>query len=131
MQFADGDTSRKKFGDYIAQDDYLSSHRGRFAERNAMLAPMEHRLDLHFAHGFYFGRQTERKVELSLDVMNLGNLICRHWGSYYNMSGWRHQPVKVVGVEDNALVYQFSSSAIIPNDLLSRWHMHVGVRVVF
>lgn len=131
MQFADGDTSRKKFGDYIAQDDYLSSHRGRFAERNAMLAPMEHRLDLHFAHGFYFGRQTERKVELSLDVMNLGNLICRHWGSYYNMSGWRHQPVKVVGVEDNALVYQFSSSAIIPNDLLSRWHMQVGVRVVF
>ncbi len=131
MQFADGDTSRKKFGDYIARDDYLRSHRGGFAERNAMQTPMEHRLDLHLAHGFYFGRNTERKIELSLDIMNLGNLICRHWGSYYNVSGWRHQPVKVVAVENTTPVYQFSSAAILPEDLLSRWHMQLGVRVLF
>ncbi len=131
MQFVDGDTSRDKFREYIESDDYLRSHRGAFAERNAMQTPMEHRLDLHLAHGFYFGRNTERKIELSLDVMNLGNLICRHWGSYYNMSGWRHQPVKVVEVENMTPVYQFSSAAIMPDDLLSRWHMQVGIRVLF
>ena len=96
-----------------------------------MQTPMEHRLDLHFAHGFYFGRETNRRVELSLDVMNLGNMICRHWGSYYNVSGWRQQPVKVVRVEDGVPVYQYSNTALTPSDLLSRWHMQLGVRVVF
>lgn len=131
MQFADGDVSRDKLRNYIESNDYLQSHRGAFAERNAMQTPMEHHLDIHFAHGFYFGRATERKVELSLDIMNFGNLICRHWGSYYNMSGWSHQPVKVVKIENGTPVYQFSSAAIVPNDLLSRWNMQVGVRVVF
>ena len=131
MRFADGDVSRDKLRSYIESNDYLRSHRGAFAERNTMQTPMEHHLDLHFAHGFYFGKATGRKLELSLDVMNFGNLLCRHWGSYYNMSGWGHQPVKVVRVEDGTPVYQFSSAAIVPNDLLSRWNMQVGLRVVF
>lgn len=130
MKFAD-QTSPEMWNDYIESDRYLRSHRGSFAERNAMQAPMEHRLDLHLAHGFYFGDATNRRVELSLDVMNLGNLICRHWGSYYNLSGWRHQPVKVVRMDDDLPVYQFANTAITPDDLLSRWHMQVGLRVVF
>jgi len=130
MKFVD-EKSQGAWNDYIESDKYLRSHRGEFAERNAMQAPMEHTLDLHFAHGFYFGAATQRRVELSMDIMNLGNLICRHWGSYYNLSGWRHQPVKVVRIEENSPVYQYSNTAIVPNDLLSRWHMQIGLRVVF
>ena len=130
MRFAD-EGSMAKWNEFIESSGYLASRRGAFAERNAMQTPMEHRLDLHFAHGFYFGRETNRRVELSLDVMNLGNMICRHWGSYYNVSGWRQQPVKVVRVEDGVPVYQYSNTALTPSDLLSRWHMQLGVRVVF
>ena len=49
-----------------------------------MQAPTEHTVDLHLAHGFYFGAKSRRKIEISLDIMNFGNMLCRHWGAYYN-----------------------------------------------
>ena len=130
MKFADGE-SRKCWSDYIASDDYLSAHRGEYAARNAMQTPMEHTLDLHLAHGFYFNSATHRKVELSLDVMNLGNLICRDWGTYYNVSGVRLQPVTITSVEDGVPVYRFTDAKLTTDNLLSRWRMQLGVRVVF
>ncbi|MBR7096958.1 MAG: TonB-dependent receptor, partial [Alistipes sp.] len=130
MQFADAE-SAARWNDYINSDSYLRSNRGSFAERNAMQAPAEHRIDLHLAHGFYFGRESRRKIELSVDVMNFGNLLCRHWGSYYNLSGWRMQPVNVVGVENGAPVYKFTSGELSFDDLASRWHMQFGARIVF
>jgi hypothetical protein len=96
-----------------------------------MQAPAEHRIDLHLAHGLYFGEQTARKVEISLDVMNLGNLICRHWGAYYNISGVRLQPVTVSGVEGGEAVYRFTGAKLTADDLLSRWSMQLGARILF
>lgn len=130
MHFADSE-SASRWNEYIEQDSYLSSHRGSFAERNALQAPSEHRIDLHLAHGFYFSKSGGRKVEVSLDVMNFGNLLCRHWGSYYNLSGWRMQPVNVVAMQDGAPVYKFTSGELSFSDLASRWHMQLGARIVF
>ena len=96
-----------------------------------MQAPAESRLDLHLAHGFYFGRETSRKVEVTLDVMNFGNMLCRHWGSYYNVGNVRLQPVSIVSEQDGEAVYRFTSSDLTPNDLMSRWRMQLGVRIVF
>ena len=67
MKFADN-TSRQAWNDFIESDRYLRSHRGSFSERNALQALAEHRVDLHLAHGFYFGAQSKRKVVLSLDI---------------------------------------------------------------
>ena len=130
MQFADSE-SASRWNDYINSDSYLRSNRGSFAKRNALQAPAEHRIDLHLAHGFYFGGKSRRKVELSVDVMNFGNLLCRHWGSYYNLSGWRMQPVNVVGMENGIPVYKFTSGELSFDDLASRWHMQLGARIVF
>ncbi|MBR5333780.1 MAG: TonB-dependent receptor, partial [Alistipes sp.] len=130
MNFADGE-SLESWNAYIEGDSYLRSHRGQFAERNAMQTPMEHTIDLHLAHGFYFGGESSRKVELSLDVMNLGNLLCRHWGTYYNVSGVRLQPVTISAVKDGVPEYKFTNAKLTTDDLLSRWRMQVGVRVVF
>ena len=130
MLFAD-DTSREKWNNYIEADSYLNSHRGSFAERNAMQSPMEHRLDMHLSHGFYFSRQSNRKLELSLDIINIGNMICRHWGAYYNVSNVRLQPVSITSVDNGQPVYRFTGAVASPSDLLSRWHMQIGARVVF
>jgi hypothetical protein len=130
MNFAD-DKSMDSWNNYIEKDNYLRSHRGEFAKRNAMQTPMEHTIDLHLAHGFYFGGESSRKVELSLDVMNFGNMLCRHWGTYYNVSGARLQPVTIVAMQDGAPVYKFTNSKLTTDDLLSRWRMQFGVRVVF
>ena len=130
MRFAD-DASRQKWSDFIEADDYLREHRGQFAERNAMQTPVESRVDLHLAHGFYFGAKSERKVEVTLDIMNFGNMLCRHWGSYYNVGNVRLQPVNIVSEENGEPVYRFTSGELTPNDLMSRWRMQLGVRVVF
>ena len=130
MLFADT-ASSEKWNNYIEQNAYLRTHRGSFAERNAMQTPMEHRLDMHLAHGFYFGAKSSRKLELSLDVMNLGNLICRHWGAYYNVSNVRLQPVTISATEGGQAVYRFTGAEPSPSDLLSRWHMQIGARIVF
>ena len=130
MCFADAE-SREKWNSYIESDNYLRSHRGGFAERNSMQAPAEHSVDLHLAHGFYFGAESGRKVEVSLDVMNLGNLICRHWGAYYNVSGARLQPVTITGVENGEPIYRFTGAKLSANDLLSRWSMQLGARILF
>ena len=130
MQFADAE-SQQRWTDYIEGDSYLRTHRGEFVERNAMQTPMEHTIDLHLSHGFYFRDASRRKVELSLDVMNFGNLLCRHWGTYYNVSGVRLQPVTITKMENGVPVYRFTDSQLTTDDLLSRWRMQLGVRVVF
>ena len=130
MQFADGE-SQQRWADYIEGDSYLRNHRGEFVERNAMQTPMEHSIDLHLAHGFYFKDASRRKVELSLDVMNVGNLLCRHWGAYYNVSGVRMQPVTITKLENGSPVYRFTDSKLTTDDMLSRWRMQLGVRMVF
>ena len=130
MRFVDNGAAQK-WNEYINQNGYLRKNRGSFAERNAMQAPAEHTIDLHLAHGFYLGKASSRKVEVSIDVMNLGNMLCRHWGVKYNVGSWRMQPVTVAAVEENEPVYRFTGGELTPDDLLSRWHMQLGVRVVF
>ena len=63
--------------------------------------------------------------------MNFGNLLCNSWGTYYNTSGWRLQPVTVTAVDNGTPVYRFTGAKLTPNDLFSRWHMQIGARVVF
>lgn len=130
LQFADTE-SQQRWEEFILADDYLRSHRGSFAERNTMRTPTEHHLDLHLSHGFYFGKRSHRKLQLSLDVINLANLLCDDWGKVYNISSWSQQPVKIEGVENGLPVYRFTSSQLTTNDILSRWHIQIGARVVF
>ncbi len=135
MSFAD-DTSKDKWNAFIEGDSYLRSHRGQYSQRNALQTPMEHRLDLHFAQDFYFGQKCMRKVQVSLDIINFGNLLCRDWGAYYSVSSSKLSPVKITSLTDDGQgnktpVYQFSGASYGKDDVLSRWHMQLGVRVVF
>ena len=140
MLWAD-DTSAAAFNDYIEADKYLQSHRGEFAERNSHTLPFVNRLDLHIAQSFYFKKSKtsygnrDQRVELSLDVINLGNLISRSWGLSYRVSNWALSPVTVTELREveggYRPVYKFNGANYTVNDLASRWHMQLGLRVVF
>ena len=132
----ESEEQRTAFGEFIDSESALRNSRGGYLPRNAMQAPFEHHIDLHIAQDFYFGDKSHRKVQLTLDVMNIGNLLCRDWGAYYYVSNWRLSPVEVIGSttdsEGNKVAkYRYVGSKISKNDLLSRWRMQVGVRVVF
>lgn len=130
------DEQRDSFDAFIEGDRYLRTHRGRYSERNAMQTPFEHRLDLHFAQDFYFGATTGRKLQLTLDILNFGNMLCKNWGASYYMSGWKASPVEVYALDDDGAgnktpQYRYRGATVSKDDLLSRWQMQIGVRVTF
>lgn len=133
MLWAD-DSSAAAFNDYIANDKYLSAHRGEFAERNSHSLPFVHRLDLHLAESFYFD-STGRKLELSLDIINLSNLISRSWGMVHRTTNWTLSPVTITELRaegnDYRPVYKFTGANYTVDNIASRWHMQIGLRIVF
>jgi hypothetical protein len=135
MQF-ESEEHRAAFGDYIASTPALRRSRGKFLDRNAMQTPFEHHLDLHIAQDIYFGANTSRKVQISLDVINLGSLLSKDWGASYYTSKYRLSPIEIYDYTTDANgnrtpKYRFVGGEVSRNDLLSRWRMQVGIRVVF
>lgn len=133
MLWAD-ESSAAAFNDYIAGDKYLSAHRGEFAERNSHSLPFVHRLDLHLAESFYFD-SSGRKLEISLDIINLSNLISRSWGMVHRTTNWTLSPVTITELRaegnDFRPVYKFTGANYTVDNIASRWHMQIGLRIVF
>ena len=135
MEF-ENEAQRTAFGDYIETTPALRRSRGKFLARNAMQTPFEHHLDLHIAQDFYFSAESSRKVQISLDVINLGSLISKDWGASYYTSKYKVSPVEIYDFSTDASgnrtpKYRFVGGSVSRNDLLSRWRMQLGVRVVF
>lgn len=65
----------------IEQDDYLSKHRGEFAERNAKFLPIVKRADFSIIQEIYGSFKGARNTfSLRVDILNVGNLINHSWG---------------------------------------------------
>jgi hypothetical protein len=127
------DAQRAAFKSYIAQDDYLSENRGQFAEKYASLAPWYNHWDLRILQDLNI--KTKNKLQLSLDILNVGNLFNSAWGvrqlaSYTGLA----QPV-AVSVTGTEPVYTFDLSQkntyFDDFNIASRWQMQVGLRYIF
>lgn len=70
------------FNAYIDRNKYLSDHRGRFTGRNEGRTPWNTQADLHLAQEFHFAN-TDHYITLSLDIMNVTNLLGSSWGRVY------------------------------------------------
>ena len=105
-------------------------------EKYAGENPWLNQLDLRILQDFVFkGRKSDHTVQLSLDFVNLGNLISSKWGvvKYATTSGY-FQPVSV-NYNNNSPIYQFDpslqSTFSTSPDLPSRWQMQIGLRYIF
>jgi hypothetical protein len=69
------------FEAYILQDNYLSKHRGQYAERGGVFLPIVRRLDLSLSQDLFhsFGGR-RHSGSIRLDVTNFGNLLNHDWG---------------------------------------------------
>jgi hypothetical protein len=66
---------------YIAQDPYLSKHRGEYAVRGAVFLPLVKRMDLSLSQDLFAslgGRK--HRMQVRADVTNVGNLLNKNWG---------------------------------------------------
>lgn len=124
---------RTAFKNFIQQDDYLSSRRGTFTEKYEGETPWFSQVDVRMLQDFYFEVKNKRNtVQVSLDFINIGNLISSKWGvrKYASASGY-YQPISYLSNGK----YQFDPSLketfIASPDLPSRWQMQLGLRYIF
>jgi len=69
------------FEAYIAQDPYLSTRRGQYAERNALDIPFLHRFDLSVAQDVFVKIGGKRNAfQIRADILNFGNMVNNNWG---------------------------------------------------
>ena len=75
------------YKEFAAQDKYLSTHKGQYAEAYAVTAPFVHTFDFRYAHDFVIKiGSTRNTLQLSLDVINAANLFNSRWGVAKNFS---------------------------------------------
>lgn len=117
-------------------DKYLSTHGGQVAERNAANSTWVNQFDLSFAQEIpgFFG---DDKFELTLDVLNIGNLINKKWGQIEEVGFPLTRGVVEYGGIDpttGKYVYRFNTPdplSIYDDQAVSRWQVQVGVRYQF
>ena len=88
LDHSDGRTASQiwnQLNNFIAQDHYLNSHRGQYAQANSVLYPWYKHMDLNVTQDIYFytkdGEEKDKHtLRLSLDIVNVGNLLNRNWG---------------------------------------------------
>ncbi len=79
------EADRKAFWDFVAQDKYLSSHKGQYAEAYAARAPWVNKFDLRIMEEFEVKvGNTKNALQVSLDFINIGNLFNSSWGVQMN-----------------------------------------------
>ena len=100
------DADRDAFWKFVEQDNYLSKHKGQYAEANAARAPFVHRFDLRIAKDFKFDiGSTSHNVQVSASIDNIGNMFNSNWGvrklDCYNQNSFTGfiSPLKYDGVD--------------------------------
>jgi hypothetical protein len=130
-------TQQAAFKAFIAQDKYLSSRRGQYTEKNGGQTPWFSQLDMRILQDLKIktGKNTYQTIQLSFDVVNLGNLINSNWGvRKYASTASYYQPI-TVNYTNNNPTYIFDPAVkntfISSPELPSRWQMQFGVRYIF
>jgi outer membrane receptor protein involved in Fe transport len=66
---------------YVAQDKYLSKHRGQYVGRNAVFLPIARQADLSIAQDLFRDLGGKRhSLQFRVDILNVANLINKDWG---------------------------------------------------
>ncbi|MDO5570422.1 MAG: TonB-dependent receptor [Bacteroidales bacterium] len=69
------------FWEFINQDDYLKNRKGKYAEAYGAKLPWVNRIDLKISQDFKLKvGNSVNTLQVSLDVLNVGNLINDSWG---------------------------------------------------
>lgn len=127
---------------FMEQDKYLSKHKGEYAEAYASRAPLVHKFDFRFLQDFKvkIGRSINT-LQLSLDVLNVGNMLNSKWGVNKNMAASNYGKILQYEGKDENNVPAFSMVKI-NNAFLTQtydtylnydqcWSLQIGVRYIF
>ena len=123
------------FEAYIQQDEYLRGRRGQYTERYAATAPWRSRWDVKILQDFNFNVSDDKQntIQLSIDILNFGNLLNSDWGLVQQVGNV--QPIGVSVDASQTPTYTFDPSQtetfVYDTSLNSRWQMQFGLRYIF
>ena len=120
---------------FISNDKYLNSHRGQVTERNGARMPWEHQFDLRIMQDLgTVIKGSKNALQLSVDIINVGNLLNKNWGKSYFLLNNASTLVNYVTTNGGGYTFRaptdntaYNSS----NNLSSRWQAQVGIRYLF
>lgn len=136
------------FMNYVDNNDYLKSRKGKYAERYGALQPWYHRFDAKVLQDIFTNFGTDRKytLQVSVDLLNVGNMINDKWGAYtYNpLASYENvRPLTVVS-RGNATtpptfrlnansIADFEAKTTLSKSLStsSTWGCLLGIRLIF
>jgi hypothetical protein len=126
---------------FIDNDKYLSTRRGKYAERNGARLPFEHTIDMKVVQDFYLDLKGHKHTfQLSLDIFNVANLINPEWGWRYYVANSAYPLVKFekFAADGTTPEFTFRNPADLDvktiNDAgigTSRWYGQIGLRYIF
>jgi hypothetical protein len=123
---------------FISKDDYLNSHRGQFAQRNAARTPWENRFDVRFMQEFYqmIGKR-KHTIQFTVDIENFANMLNQDWGRDYFVQFNTYNLLRLEGFEGASNtgrpVYSYTDQpkAWQVSNINSIWRMQFGIRYIF
>jgi hypothetical protein len=128
---------------FIEQDKYLSKHQGEYAEAYAARAPWVHTFDLRVAQDFSIkAGETKHTLQISLNILNLSNLINSEWGVSKNMFNANNGQILTYEGMDANNVPSFSMVQDNNGNYLKEtystyynynqcWQLQIGARYIF
>jgi carboxypeptidase family protein len=128
---------------FIEQDEYLREHRGEIAERFGAVNPWYSNVDLRVLQDVALRAGGRRHAfQLSLDILNVGNLLNSDWGVRKVASAAATSPLRLTTDAAGAPRFDGTGRPILnfrgPSStygddpgLFSRWRAQVGLRYLF
>ena len=114
---------------FITNDPYLSTRRGQYAERNGAETPWMHQFDIRITQDIGFlVKNMKNKIQITWDIMNVGNLINKEWGRQYNLSNQAYSLITYTG---NGYTFQPPASTYQIQSAASTWSSQLGIRYIF
>ena len=88
------------FFDYINSNPYLKKRKGDYAERFGGLRKWVNGIDFKVLQDIYtnFGTKNRYSLQLSLDILNVANLLNSNWGCYYTSNAMNYDNFSILEV---------------------------------
>ncbi|MCC3158816.1 carboxypeptidase regulatory-like domain-containing protein [Hymenobacter sp. 15J16-1T3B] len=135
---------KRLFFQYIEQDDYLKTRRGKYAERNGAKYPWRHQFDVKLAQDLFTNLGDKRNtLQFTLDIFNVGNLLNSDWGVFKTINnsailvpqnvssltpgGTTRPTFRLAADRGNPITSTFRNN----NTLTSTYYMQFGLRYIF
>lgn len=131
---------------FIEQDPYLSKNKGKYAEAYSAKMPWVNRFDLKVAQDFRVkAGKSLNTLQISLDILNFGNLLNNSWGVTQTSSPSNYGKVLKYEAVDatNTPIYSMyyttvdgkkqlpTKSFSVYNNQSNCWQLQLGIRYIF